>query len=69
MIDPLGSRSTTVYDSIGNVVAQINPLSQRTTFSYVNGQKTAAKSPVGAISTSIYDLNNRVLGQIHPLGA
>jgi YD repeat-containing protein len=60
-IDPLGIRTSVVYDSVGQVAASVNPLGQRTSFSLSEGAASATTvNAAGAITTSIYDLNNRL---------
>jgi YD repeat-containing protein len=55
-INPLGKRSTSVYDKARRLVAQVNALGFRTTLSYdAVGRQIQVKDPLSRITTSVFD--------------
>jgi hypothetical protein len=50
--NPLGARSTTVYNTTSQIAATISPIGTRTSFAYRNGQRTSTRNAVGAIWTT-----------------
>ncbi len=58
-IDPLGQRTTVVYD--GRDRSWVEGLSQRTTFSYdADGRLTSLMHPGGAVTTFTYDASSHL---------
>jgi RHS repeat-associated protein len=54
--DALGKRTTTVYDSGGNVVARVDALSKRTTFTYdARDRLETVRDPLSNVTTLVHD--------------
>jgi YD repeat-containing protein len=67
--DPLGNRSTSVYDTAGRVVASINPLGKRTTTVYNIASQTLATVDANSNRvSSVYDALGRRTVEINALG-
>ena len=55
-VNPLGQRTTTVYDAAGQTVASIDPLLRRSSTVYdPAGRSVASVDPLGHRTTTIYD--------------
>ena len=68
MVDLIGARSTSVYDSC-LLVASVNPLNERTTYTYNRFRsRETVMNPLGFVSTWVYDTMNRPTGAINALG-
>lgn len=68
-IDPLGFRSTTVYDVASRPVATIDPLLQRTTTTYfADGKVKASINAFNQRTTNVYDLAGRPEASVDALG-
>jgi RHS repeat-associated protein len=69
VINPLGFRTTTVYDGSGAPLATIDALGFRTTTVYdAFGRVQTAVNPLGARTTTVYDGYGRVQATIDPRG-
>jgi len=61
-IDARGSRSTTLYDNVGQVTAGVDPLSNRSSFMYdAAGRQIATEDPLNHINTTGYDPGGQVV--------
>jgi len=67
-VDLNGARSTSVYDAC-LLVASVNPLNERTTYTYnrFRSQETVT-NPLGFVSTWVYDTMNRQTATVDALG-
>lgn len=66
--DPLGHRTTLIWNSTGQITTRINPLNQRTTTVYDSGARPVAViNPLVARSTNIFQ-NGLMAATINPLG-
>ena len=60
-MNPLGQINTTVFDLANRVVAQIDPLGNRTSFAYDGAWNPIRdQNPLGFITTSVFDSDNRL---------
>ena len=69
VIDPLGHRTTSLYDSLRRSLAAIDPLGNRTTLAYDAqvGRLPVHGRSVGHINTVVYDAAGRQVASIDPL--
>ncbi|WP_437207284.1 RHS repeat domain-containing protein [Planctomicrobium sp. SH664] len=68
-IIPAGYRTTNVY-SDARLAANIDPFSQRTSYTYnLNGERIATTNALNQVSTTVYDAAGRPIETIDPLGA
>jgi RHS repeat-associated protein len=68
-INPLGKRTTTVFDAAGRSIATVDPLSNRTISVYDNaGRAVASITPLGKRSTTVFDSAGRSTARVDPLG-
>jgi RHS repeat-associated protein len=69
MVNPLGYRSTTVFDKADQPIAQVNPLGHASTMVYdVAGRPAATIDALGYRTTLIRDAADRVTAVMNPLG-
>ena len=67
--DPLGNITTTLHDSVNRLTARIDPLGNRTSFTYdVDSRLIRTTNPIGAITTQIFDANSRLMATVDALG-
>jgi YD repeat-containing protein len=61
--------NTTVYDPVGRILAQVDPLGNRTSFVYdVANDRVSTQNPLGAISTQVYNGLQQMVASVDPLG-
>jgi RHS repeat-associated protein len=64
VLQAAGNLWTTSYDNAGRVIAQADPLGNRTSFLYdAGGERTMAQDANGHVSTTAYDAAGRVAAQ------
>ena len=69
LVDPLGNRTTSVFDSQSRQIASVDALSNRATFTYNAANRvTAATNALGNTSSLVYDNLQRVIAAIDALG-
>jgi RHS repeat-associated protein len=68
--NPVGASVTYVRDQMNRIIAKIDPLGFRETFSYdLDGRFVRSQNAVNALLTTVYDANGRVAATINPIGA
>src|SRR5437763_180479 len=68
-INPLGNRSTSIFDAAGRGVASVNPLNKRTTTVFDAASEAIGRvDALGNRSTSVYDAAGRTVSSINALG-
>ena len=67
--DPLGRRTTYVYDSVDRRIATVDPLGNRWSTVYdTQGRVIASVNPLGERTTTIYDVFGRVVAMVDAKG-
>ena len=65
--DANGNVTTSSYDPLGRLVAETNPVSGTTVYTYNATEQTAVQDPMGNVSTSQYDVAGRLTQQTNPV--
>ena len=69
LVDPLGNRTSGIFDSQSRQIASVNALSNRATFTYNAANRvTGATNPLGNIITAVYDNLQRRIAAVDALG-
>jgi YD repeat-containing protein len=65
--NPLGAIGTAVYDGANKMIAQVDALGNRTSFSYdAANNRTALVDPLGNEASSVFDSQSRRIANIDP---
>jgi len=66
--DPLGRITTSVFDTTNRLAATIDPLGQRTSFSYdLRDELIRVTDPLGHIATTVFDNLLTPVASVDPL--